>query len=312
MSGFSSRLAALVIFAAGVTGTANTAGAKTFKELFPSSNFQNEKAQKFVESLDYKQGNVPLQQGGIVLKVPQGFYFLAQGDARRLLIDVWGNPPTVGTGILGMILPADKTPVDDTWGAVVTFDEDGYVSDEEANKINYSELLTSMKDSTSQASEERVKAGFGAIKLIGWASTPYYDQAAHKLHWAKELEFGGNANHTLNYDVRALGRRGVLKINFVADLNQLDAIKSVIPAVMSMPEFEAGSRYQDYIPGTDKVAAYGIGGLIAGKLLAKAGMLAVALAFLKKGWIIVLLAGGGLVRIAGGLFSRGRKTPPTS
>ena len=48
------------------------------------------------------------------------------------------------------------------------------------------------------------------------------------------------------------------------------------------------------MPSADKVAAYGIGGLIAGKAMAKAGILAIALAFLKKGWILVVLLVGGL------------------
>jgi uncharacterized membrane-anchored protein len=128
----------------------------------------------------------------------------------------------------------------------------------------------------------------------------------HKLHWAKELAFGDSPQHTLNYDVRALGRKGVLKMNFVAGMDQLAEIKNVIPAVMAMPQFEAGSRYQDYVPGADKVAAYGIGGLIAGKLLSKAGFFALALAFLKKGWILVILAVLGLWRVVGRFF-RGRQ-----
>ena len=105
--------------------------------------------------------------------------------------------------------------------------------------------------------------------------------------------------------MRALGRRGVLKINFVAGMEQLDEIKGVIPAVMDMPQFEAGSRYADFVPGVDKVAAYGIGGLIAGKILSKAGILAIALVFLKKGWILVVLALGGLWRVVAGFFRRG-------
>jgi uncharacterized membrane-anchored protein len=86
----------------------------------------------------------------------------------------------------------------------------------------------------------------------------------------------------------------VLNINFVAGIGQLGEIKGVIPAVMSMPEFMEGSRYADYVPGVDKVAAYGIGGLIAGKVLAKTGLFVIALAFLKKGWILIFLALAGL------------------
>jgi uncharacterized membrane-anchored protein len=58
------------------------------------------------------------------------------------------------------------------------------------------------------------------------------------------------------------------------------------------------------VPGADKVAAYGIGGLIAGKVLSKAGLFALALAFLKKGWILVVLALAGLWKLAARFFRR--------
>ena len=56
-----------------------------------------------------------------------------------------------------------------------------------------------------------------------------------------------------------------------------------------MISFTQGNRYSDYLPGTDTVAAVGIGGLIAGKAAAKAGLLVLLLAFLKKGAVLVLL-----------------------
>jgi uncharacterized membrane-anchored protein len=278
------------------------AEAKTFKELFPDEKITNPKAQEFVDGIDFQQGDVKLGVGGVVLKVTPKFYFLGPIDAKKVLTEAWGNPPVTADGVLGMLLPADKTPIDDTWGAVIRFDSDGYVSDSDAEAINYAEMLTTMQEATAEASAERVKAGFGSLKLVGWASQPYYDKAEKKLHWAKELEFGGEPKHTLNYDVRALGRQGVLKMNFVAGMDDLATIKSIIPAVMAMPEFETGFRYQDYVPGTDKVAAYGVGGLIAGKVLAKAGFLALALAFLKKGWILIFLVLGGLLKGVGRLF----------
>lgn len=45
---------------------------------------------------------------------------------------------------------------------------------------------------------------------MGWAEPPSYDAPAHKMYWAKDLLFSGNTEHTLNYNIRILGRRGVL------------------------------------------------------------------------------------------------------
>jgi uncharacterized membrane-anchored protein len=43
-------------------------------------------------------------------------------------------------------------------------------------------------------------------------------------------------------------------------------------SVLSFVDFNPGHRYADFIPGTDKLATYGIGALIAGKVAAKAGL----------------------------------------
>jgi uncharacterized membrane-anchored protein len=298
------NIKALAASAAVLVLSAICAEAKSFGEAFPGRSYAEPKAQQFVESLDYQDGLIPLGAGGVTLNVPNGFYFLSATHSQRVITEAWGNPPATAQGVLGMILPAGKTPLDDAWGAIITYDEDGYVSDEEAASINYTDLLKSMQEGTEQANEERVKQGFPAIRLVGWASPPFYDRATHKLHWAKELEFNDSPQRTLNYDVRALGRKGVLRINFVAGMDQFAEIKGVIPAVMAMPEFAVGSRYQDFVPGVDKVAAYGIGGLIAGKLLSKAGFFALALAFLKKGWILVVFALAGLFSLARRFFQR--------
>jgi Uncharacterized membrane-anchored protein conserved in bacteria len=290
-----------------VVASTSVSHAKTYKELFPDRVYRSTDTQSFVESLNYQQGAVTIERADVQLTVPPDFYFLGVADARRVLVDQWRNPPAAANNVLGMIFSAAATPADDTWGAVISFDADGYVSDQDAAKIDYAELLRSMQSSTEEVNKDRVQQGFPTIRLVGWASTPFYDAATHKLHWAKELEFSDSPKHTLNYDVRALGRKGVLKINFVADMDQLAMIRGVIPTVMGMPEFEQGSRYQDYVPSVDKVAAYGIGGLIAGKALAKVGVFALALAFLKKGWILVLLAAGGLLRGLKRFFGGGSK-----
>ena len=136
------RLAWLVVVA--VVASSAPALAKPYKDMFPDRNYASPQAQEFVESLDYQQGAIVLGAGGVELRVPQNFYFLSAAHARRVIVEVWGNPPGTAEKVLGMIIPTGKTPVDETWGAVITFDEAGYVSDEDAAKIDYAELLKSM------------------------------------------------------------------------------------------------------------------------------------------------------------------------
>ena len=280
----------LVIVAGVVMCGAQAASAKSFDEMFPNAKVENAEAKTLVDSFDYQQGAINLPGLGIKLNIPADYYYFGEADSKRMLTQVWGNPPDTASNVRGMILPASKTPIDDAWAAVLTFDDDGYVSDEDAKKMDYGALLKTMQEGAEEANAERVKGGYGSIKLVGWASPPFYDPASHKMHWAKEIEFDGKQPHTLNYNVRALGRHGVLATNFVADMSQLEQIEKVIPAVMAMPEFQQGFRYADYVPSTDKLAAYGIGGLVAGKVAAKLGLLAGLLLFAKKGLVFVLIA----------------------
>jgi uncharacterized membrane-anchored protein len=74
--------------------------------------------------------------------------------------------------------------------------------------------------------------------------------------------------------------------------------------LLPMVEFDAGSRYVDFDPDVDTVAAYGIGALVAGKLAAKAGLLAkfapLLLVFKKYAIVLVIGAGAMLKRFFGG------------
>ena len=131
--------------------------------------------------------------------------------------------------------------------------------------------------------------------ILFFNEPPRYDKATHKLYWAKELEFAGAPERTLNYNVRVLGRRGVLVLNAVAGMGQLASVESDMGDVIGLVDFNAGHRYADFVPGADKVAAYGIAALVAGKIAAKVGFFKLALGFLiaMKKFVII-----GVVAIA--------------
>lgn len=256
------------------------------------------------ESLDRQTGEIQLPNGIAKLNVPEEFYYLNPSDTQKVLVDVWGNPP--GQESLGMLFPADMTPFDNgAWGVTVDYDEEGYISDDDADEIDYNEMLAQMKESARDSSKERVKMGYEPIELVGWAAPPYYDKTTHKLHWAKELKFGSDEANTLNYNIRVLGRKGVLVLNFIAGMDQKEVIDKQVNRVLAMAEFNDGSRYEDFNPDVDTVAAYGIGALIAGKVAAKTGLIAAALILLKKFGVVIFVF---LAALFGKLFKR-KETP---
>jgi len=232
---------------------------------------QEMSAAEFENSLNYQSGEIVLPGEVATLQVPDSFRYIDPQNAERVIVQAWGNPK--GDGTLGMLFPADVSPLSEQgWGVVITYVEDGYVSDKDADSIDYDELLKEMKERIAEDNKERRKQGFQEIDLFGWAATPYYDRDTHKMYWAKELGFGGVDEHTLNYNIRVLGRKGVLVLNAVSSMNQLSTVKEEMQQVLAFTDFNSGFRYADYNAKTDKTAAYGIAALVAGGVAAKAGL----------------------------------------
>ncbi len=259
--------------------------------------------QKVADSLVKRNGTIDLPGGQARIVVAEGFAYLNPEDTKKLLVDLWGNPPSEGEGVLGAIVPADVSVLaKESWAAIITYENDGHVADDDAKSIDYADLLKEMQSGTAEASEERVKQGYDAISLVGWAEAPKYDGVEHKLYWAKHLQFGKDV-HTLNYAIRALGRTGVLQVNVVAGMEQLDDVNKKVPALLSMVTFTDGNKYTDFKEG-DQVAAYGLAALVAGGVAAKAGLLKGLLALLAASWKLIavgVVAVGGLIaRLFGG------------
>ena len=212
--------------------------------------------------------------------------------------------------MIGLLLPAETEPnTPDSWGVVISYENEGYVKDDDANKLNYNEMLTTMQKSIREGNEARVKAGYPAMELVGWAEPPQYDAASKKLFWAKELAFGDAKEHTLNYDMRILGRRGVLILRAVAGMDQLAQIRDARSQILGMVNYNQGHRYADFNPKTDKVAAYGVAALVLGGIAAKAGvfkLLIPAILAAKKFIIIGLVAAASFFKR---IFGRGEKVP---
>ncbi len=253
---------------------------------------------KLESELRYQTGTVEVADGKATFNLGPGFRYLDPQQSARLLTEGWGNPP--GGETLGMIFPAEPSPLSDAgWGVVITYEEDGYVDDKGAEKIDYDELLGDMRKSVAEENKERTKAGYEPMQLVGWAEPPRYDKASNKLYWAKDLKFGSSPVDTLNYNIRVLGRRGVLVLNAVASVNQLSSVKVSMQQLLPAVEFNPGHRYADFIPGKDKMAEYGIGALIVGTLAAKTGLfkgLLVALLAAKKFVIVGIAALGAWLR----------------
>jgi len=243
-------------------------------------------------TFNYEYGTVDLKNGLATLRVPEGYKFLGSEQSGYVLTELWGNPPS---DVVGLLFPEDISPISDnfTYAVEITYSEDGFIEDGDAEDIDYDDLLEEMQKDTKASNKERKKQGYGSMELMGWASTPFYDGKNKKLHWAKEIKFEGSEVNTLNYNIRILGRKGFLTMNAIGDIGVLSLFNNDREQILASVEFNKGNRYQDFDSDFDNVASYGIGGLIAGKVLAKAGFFAVILKF----WKFIALGAVGLFSV---------------
>jgi len=250
---------------------------------FAGPSGDTDSTQLYLDSLEasfhYQTGDIQLDNIG-TLKVPKGFRYIDSKQAQYVIHDLWGNPG--GDGTLGMIVPENLAISNGAWAFIITYDEMGYVEDDDADDIDYDDMLEEMQKGEKEENDERAKEGYDPIHMVGWAAKPYYDGDKKVLHWAKELKFGTDSSeNTLNYNVRVLGRKGVLVLNAVAGMHELADVQANIDPVLSSFTYADGYKYSDFDPSVDEVAAWTIGGLVAGKMLAKVGFFALILKNIK-------------------------------
>lgn len=246
-------------------------------------------------------GRIELANGIVTLNIGPKFKYLNSADTTTMVTKIMHNPPGAVEGNLGMILP---TAEGEEWFAIISYSADGHVPDDDAASTNYDDLLKQMKEQTEADSKTRRDAGFAGIKLLGWAQRPRYDSTTKKIYWAKSIQFDDTPDPTLNYDVRILGRTGFLNLKIVDSVNQLGKINAEMPAILSMANFTPGNAYADYVASTDHTAAYGIAGLVAGGVLAKAGFFKGLLLLAAAFWKVIAVAVLGFFAAIGNILRK--------
>lgn len=239
------------------------------------------------------------------LKLPAGYIYLNPADASKLLTR-WGNPGP--HHVLGMVLSEEEKAL---WAITLQFRKEGYVKDEDAKTWNAEDLFKSVKEGTEASNDERKKMGGGELHVIDWVQKPSYDIPTHQLAWGLRAEAvdADAKRETVNYRTYVLGREGYIEMNLMTDPQGLAAAKPKADELLGATRFNEGKRYDDFIPGTDHVAEYGLAALVGGGLIAKKlGLLASLGLLLAKFWKVAMLGlamlGGGFVKF----FKRSRAT----
>lgn len=221
------------------------------------------------------------------INVPQGFIFLDKEQTRRLVIDYWNNPSDRMENVLGCLVPStSKAYCRISVAYVLSYDNCGYIKDDDVNSLDYDELLTEMQQQTIEENKNLPEEQRTLIK--GWAVRPKYLAGSHVLVWAKTLMF--DAGETINYDMRILGKDGLISINAVVSYEDCKEVIAKESEIINSLSFDKGYAYNDFDPDKDKISEWTLGGLVAGGILAKSGFFAKLGVLLVKFWKLGLVA----------------------
>ncbi len=175
-----------------------------------------------------------------------------------------------------------------------TYHDIGFVKmDDWEEHINKDELLKEIQSSTEAANKIKEK-GYPKLYVDGWAQEPYLDKENAIVYWAISAHTSAGGS-IVNAKAMKLGRKGFAEIVWMGSPNQFANAQSSLSPSLAAYQYDEGSKYADYVPGTDTVAAVGAGAL-AYKLItvkaaakASAGLLALLAIFAKKLWFLIFL-----------------------
>ena len=200
------------------------------------------------------------------LAIPEGYRWAGPDDARRLG-QQWQIPDFQPSGVVS---PAAE---DSRYFVSFRFVGDGYVVDDEKDRLDPSRLLKAIREATDRANVESVARGWATIDEVEWLRPPFYDGAGHNLGWAMKFKVGGRP--AANYDIRLLGRAGLVEVKLAANLDDISALIPARDTLLDGFSFDPYKRYADHKAG-DRTATYGLVALVAGGsglFTAQSGML---------------------------------------
>ncbi|MDZ4774378.1 MAG: DUF2167 domain-containing protein [Planctomycetota bacterium] len=214
------------------------------------------------------------------INVPAGLLF----SGRKGTVDFLTlNQNPTGDSEFGMVLEPEVG-----WFVIFSYDESGYVKDDDKDELDPDDLLDVLKQGTEYGNEVRKQRGWAALEIVGWHKAPFYDPKTNDLTWATILRSEGH--DTINWSTKLLGRTGTMNVDLVVGPESIDAAMPKFENLMGGYAYADGNRYAQFKPG-DKIAEYGLAALVAGGAGAvafKTGLFGKLWGFIGKLWYLIL------------------------
>ena len=256
---------------------------------------QQPQSQQQGPKIDWQDGPTVARLGDVAeIKIPAGFQFTGREGVKEILRLTHNLASGKELGAVQSISENSH------WIMFFEFDDsDGYVKDDDKDKLDADALLKALKQGTEDANAERATHGWRPLHVTGWDHTPFYDPLTHNLTWAVRVR-GDEQNDVgaVNHSIRVLGRHGKMDVDLVVSPSEYAAGTRDFNNLIAGFSYIQGERYADFRAG-DKVAKYGLAALIAGgagAVLLKTGLLA-------KFWKLIVVGIAALVGLIKKLFS---------
>jgi len=270
------------------------------------SKAEIQRMEALYKSIQWQDGPCNARLGNIAeIKVPQGYRF-TDIDGARKWAELSHNVPNPNR--LGVLVP---TGVGEEWTIVFSYEDSGHVPDDEKGKLDASAILESIRQGTEDANNYRRSQGWEPVEVVGWKSEPAYEDETQHLVWA--LRTRSSSGEGINYNTRILGRTGVMSANLLVGNEEFNSAVPLAKNLLSGYSYLSGSKYAEWRSG-DKIAQYGLTGLITGGLMigaAKMGLLSkLGMFFAKFAKVIiigVIALGAGIAKFLRSIFGGGSK-----
>ena len=176
----------------------------------------------------------------------------------------------------------------------VDFVDNGYVQIDDWKTVDPNILINELRNIAKSNEEYFKKNNLNYAVAIDWIFEPELNLDTNVVSYSYKVKWN-TGNFTMEAKTIKLGKKGYFESAYIADYNDKLDLASVADnskAFADTINFDEGYRYADYKSG-DKVAAVGIGSLVAGtlgvKALAKAGVFAKFIPMLLKfGWLLLI------------------------
>ena len=175
---------------------------------------------------------------------------------------------------------------------------DGYIKIDDWSDVNPEELIQGLRDSNKKISD-----GLSYAKEIQWIYKPNLDKEKNLVNYSYKVVWSDNSVSMETINI-ILGRKGFVGQTFIfSDLSDTQNNAEYAKIASSDVTYDEGSTYNNFKSG-DKIAAVGIGALVATTLGVKAlkGGAAAGgiLLLIKKLWWLILAPLAFIVKLFGG------------